>query len=265
MDNIKLYNGDCLEVMAELITQGISVDCIITDLPYETTKLKWDKHIPFEPMWDLINRIIKPNGAVILFGKEPFSSKLRMSNMNNWKYDWIWQKNTKSNFPQAPYQPLNNIEMVHVFSTGYARGFPKEDKNYINIMPYYPQFEDGEAYNIPKESKTTDIFSNNHKNGVYKHKVRDTSKRYPYNTLKFDVDRVKVHSTQKPVSILEYLIKTYTLEGQIVLDFTAGSMSTGVACANTNRKFIGIEKDNDIFNIGKSRIELHLKENGKQW
>ena len=143
-ESIKLYNGDCLEVMNRLIEQGVKVDAIITDLPYGTTKLKWDKHIPFNLMWDMIGKLSNLNIPIILFGKEPFSSKLRLSNLNEWKYDWIWSKNTKSNFPQAPYQPLNNIEMIHVFSTGYARGFQKDDKNYKNIMPYYPQFVEGD-------------------------------------------------------------------------------------------------------------------------
>lgn len=232
-----------------------SVDMILCDLPYGTQKnngCKWDIIIPFEPLWEQYNRIISDSGAVVLFGKEPFSSLLRSSNLSMYKYDWIWEKDTKSNFMQANYQPLNNIEMISVFSKAYAR----EIKDKIK-MTYNPQFEIGEKYNIPKPSKTTEIFASNHKNGKYEHKERDTSLRYPYVTLKFSsVKRKgKLHPTQKPVSLCEYLIKTYTNEGETVLDNCMGSGSTGVACKNLNRKFIGIELDNTYFEIAKKRIE----------
>jgi site-specific DNA-methyltransferase (adenine-specific) len=251
---VNLIKGECIEQM-KLIPDG-SIDAIITDPPYGTTACKWDSVIPFEPMWEQLNRIIKPNGAIVLFAKEPFSSFLRVSNIKNFKYDWVWHKDTKSNFPQANHQPLNNIEDILVFSEGYARNFPKNSDKLKKIMTYNPQFSIGEEYKIPKPSKTTDIFSINHKNGVYKHKEKDTKKRFPFSTLKFNAlkGKSKQHPTQKPVELMEYLIKTYTNENEMVLDFTMGSGTTGVACVNTNRNFIGIEMDDKYFEIAENRI-----------
>lgn len=244
---IELYNAECIEKMKELISKGVKVDAIITDLPYGTSRCKWDTIISFDKLWDCFKKIRKQYIPIILFGKEPFSSLLRVSNLEEFKYDWIWKKDTKSNFPQAPYQPLNNIELISVFSDGYARYGDKQ-------MPYYPQMIEGKKYKLPKESKTTTIFAENHKNGVYKHKERDTSLRYPYNSLEFNMDKDRVHPTQKPIKLLEYIIKTYTKEGDLVLDATMGSGSTGVACKNLNRNFIGIEKDEKYFEIAKERI-----------
>ena len=261
MSDVKLYNGDCLEVMDRLIKEGIKVDAIITDPPYGTTICKWDSIIPFDKMWEKINNLIKPYKPVVLFGKEPFSSYLRTSNVENFKYDWIWKKDTKANFPQAGFQPLNNLEIISVFSKGYARNFPKDSPKKDMIMPYNPQFSTGKEYKLPKESKTTEIFGLNHKNGLYKHKEKDTSKRFPFNILEFKTDKSKLHPTQKPVALMEYLIKTYTNEGDTVLDFTMGSGSTGVACVNTNRNFIGIELDEMYFNIAKDRINKAKDEN----
>jgi site-specific DNA-methyltransferase (adenine-specific) len=257
LDLNKIYLGDCLEIMKNIPDK--SIDVILCDLPYGSTKCSWDVIIQFEPLWEQYNRVIKDNGAIVLFGKEPFSSHLRLSNLKMWKYDWIWRKDTKNNFPQAPYQPLNNIEIISVFSKGYARGFPKTSDKINEIMNYNPQFIKAESYKIPKESKTTDLFKQNHKNGVYKHKERDTSLRYPYNLLDFNVDKNKIHPTQKPVALLEYLIKTYTNENDIVLDNCFGSGSTGIASLNTNRKFIGIELNEDYFNLAKQRLESWCK------
>ena len=248
----RLLHGDCLDLMAS-IPDG-SVDAIICDLPYGTTACKWDTIIPFEPLWAHYKRVIKPNGAIVLFGKEPFSSVLRCSNLEMFKYDWIWKKDTKSNFPQARHQPLNNIELVHVFSKGYARNFPANSDKLSQIMPYYPQMSGGKEYSLPKESKTTAIFGENHKNGKYKHKEKDTSKRFPFNTLEFKTDKDKFHPTQKPVDLLEYLVRTYTNEGATVLDNCMGSGTTGVACKNLSRSFIGIEKDAVYFEIARNRI-----------
>jgi len=249
---MNLMHGDCLELM-QLIPDG-SIDAIITDPPYGTTACKWDSVIPFDLMWEQLNRIIKPNGAIVLFGSEPFSSALRMSNIKNYKYDWIWEKDTKSNFPQAKHQPLNNIENIIVFSDGYARNFPKFSEKLKNIMPYNPQMTIGSKYILPKESNTNGIFSLNHKNGVFTRCKTDTTKRYPYKTIQINTDKNRFHPTQKPVLLMEYLIKTYTNENETVLDFTMGSGSTGVACVNTNRNFIGIEQDETYFNIAKERI-----------
>ncbi len=251
-ESLWLMKGDCLERMKE-IPSG-SVDLILTDPPYGTTACKWDSVIPLDKMWQQLKRIIKPNRATVLFGKEPFSSLLRCSNLEMFKYDWIWRKDTKSNFMQASNQPLNNIEFISVFSKGYARNFKKGDKLAELKMTYNPQMKEGVAYKIPKATKTTAIFGENHKNGKYEHKQKDTTKRYPYNLLEFNTDKDKFHPTQKPVALMEYLIKTYSNEGETVLDFTAGSFSTGVACINTNRKFIGIEMDDTYFDIGSKRI-----------
>lgn len=249
----KLKQGNCLELMPQ-IPSG-SVDMILCDLPYGTTACKWDTVIPFEPLWSEYKRIIKKNGAIVLFGKEPFSSYLRLSNVGWFKYDWVWRKDTKSNFPQAAHQPLNNIEIVSVFSGGYARNFKEGDPNRENIMPYNPQMVNGESYKLPKPSKTTQIFSDNHKNGMFAHKEKDTTKRYPFNLLDFKTDRKRLHPTQKPVALCEYLIKTYTNEGEWVLDNCMGSGTTGVACVNTNRNFIGIEQEEKYFTIAKKRID----------
>lgn len=249
MSDIQLYQGDCLEVMDTLIQQGIKVDAIICDLPYGTSRAKkWDNVIDFEKLWEKIKKLRKPYIPIVLFGKEPFSSKLRISNLEEFKYDWIWKKDTKSNFPQAPYQPLNNLEIISVFSDGYARYGDKK-------MTYNPQMIKGESYKLPKESKTTSIFADNHKNGIYKHKNRDTSLRYPYNILEFNIDKTHLHPTQKPVALLEYLIKTYSNEGNIILDMCMGSGSTGVAAKKLNRNFIGIELDENYFETAKERIE----------
>ena len=252
MSEAVLYNGDCLEIMKGVADK--SVDLILCDLPYGTQKsngCRWDVVIPFEPLWEQYRRIITDRGAVVLFGKEPFSSMLRMSNLDMWKYDWIWAKDTKSNFMQAEYQPLNNLETISVFSKGYARSI--KDKT---TMTYNPQFTDGDRYALPKESRVTEFFASNG-GKTYKHKERDTSKRYPFVTLKFNSVKgsEKVHPAQKPVALLEYLIRTYTNEGDTVLDNCMGSGSTGVACVNTGRNFIGIELDCAYYEIAEKRIK----------
>ena len=234
---IKLMQGDCLELM-KTIADG-SVDLILTDPPYGTTACKWDSVIPFEPMWEQLKRIIKPNGAIVLFGSEPFSSALRMSNIKQYKYDWVWVKNVSTNFLHAKRQPLRNTENVHVF--------------YKKCGKYYP---------IKSTGHTPTQSAKGCSNGVLYHgkNTRNYSggetTRYPKTTIEFDVVDLKnrLHPTQKPVDLLEYLIKTYTQDGETVLDFTMGSGSTGVACVNTNRNFIGIELDENYFNIAKQRI-----------
>lgn len=247
MSDITLLKGDCLKEMSKINEH--SIDLILCDLPYGTTKCKWDIVIPFDELWAQYNRIITEEGAIVLFGKEPFSSRLRVSNLEMYKYDWIWVKDTKSNFMQANHQPLNNVELISVFGKGYVR----EIKDKV-MMTYNPQFTVGKEYKLPKVSKTTDLFGENHKNGVYKHYDRDTTKRYPYNIISFNMDKPKVHPTQKPIALLEYLIKTYTNEDAVVLDNCMGSGSTGVACINTNRNFIGIEKEEKYFEIAEKRI-----------
>jgi DNA modification methylase len=236
-----LYNGEALEVMDKLIAKGITVDAIITDPPYGTTACKWDSVIPFDAMWLRLNKLIKPNGAVVLFGSEPFSSALRMSNIKNYKYDWKWEKTKATGHLNAKRQPLRNIEDILVFYSNQCRYNPqgtievnkKQVKKDTNCTM-------GNGYgNYGKQNKTTIQKIGN----------------YPKQVLKFKKPNKNVHPTQKPVALMEYLIKTYTNENELVLDFTMGSGSTGVACKNTNRKFIGIEMDKGYFDIAKDRIE----------
>ena len=234
----KLYNGDCLEVMDRLIEEGVKVDMFLTDPPYGTTACKWDSVIPLDEMWIRINKLIKSNGAIVLFGSEPFSSKLRMSNIKNYKYDWVWEKPQGVNPLLAKKQPLNNIEYIHVF--------------YKKQSLYNPQFEYGQPYTVTRDKKERPCEMHNYT--FKKSTTVNEGKRYPKRILKFKRE-TGLHPTQKPVPLLEYLIKTYTNEGDLVLDFTMGSGSTGVAALNTNRRFIGIELDRNYFNIAKQRIK----------
>ena len=235
-----LIQGDCLKEMDKLIEQDIKCDAIITDPPYGTTACKWDSVIPFDEMWLRLNKLIKPNGAIVLFGSEPFSSALRMSNIKNYKYDWIWQKNNSGNFQIAKHQPLKKHEIICVFSSkGRANYYPQGLVD-CNI----------EQSNKGKAGKLGHLGSEK-KRDVYTQ--RKTG--YPNANLIFNRPSKTVHPTQKPVALMEYLIKTYTNEGETVLDFTMGSGTTGVACVNTNRNFIGIENDEKYFEIAKNRIE----------
>ena len=227
---IKLLKGDCLELMKS-IADG-SIDAIITDPPYGTTACKWDSVIPFDLMWEQLYRIIKPNGAIVLFGSEPFSSALRMSNIKNYKYDWYLNKNWVTGHLNAKIQPMRKMEVVSVF----------------NSKIYYPQglLPHNKIKNRGVSSRT------NNKAGTVN---MQEFTNYPNNVIDFTRDKETLHPTQKPVSLMEYLIKTYTNENETVLDFTMGSGTTGVACKNTNRKFIGIEKDEKYFQIAEYRIK----------
>uniref|UniRef100_A0AAU8HZ45 DNA methyltransferase n=1 Tax=Klebsiella phage FKP3 TaxID=3231233 RepID=A0AAU8HZ45_9CAUD len=233
--------GDCLERMKE-IPDG-SVDMILCDPPYGTTACKWDTVIPFEPMWEQLKRVIKPNGAIVLFGSEPFSSMLRVSNITMFKYDWIWNKNKGSGHLNAKRMPMKYHENISVF--------------YSKPCNYNSQDSSGHKPMNYARNKQNNI------NGKHKSVINNkgTTKRKPRSVLEFSVvnndgttDGGKFHPTQKPVALLEYLIKTYTQEGESVLDFTMGSGSTGVACMNTDRKFIGIELDDTYYQIAKDRI-----------
>ena len=239
MANSKLFHGDCLEVM-----QGIpdgSIDAIITDPPYGTTACKWDSVIPFEPMWKQLNRVIKPNGAIVLFGSEPFSSALRMSNIKNYKYDWVWVKNIPTGSLYAKSQPMRLFEIVSVFNKCYF--YPIKEDRSINSHGY----SEGKHYKLESQHFSTD------KRQTQK---RD-EKRNPTNVLYFNKPHPlkSLHPTQKPVALMEYLIKTYTNENETVLDFTMGSGTTGVACKQLNRDFIGIEKEEEYFEIAQKRID----------
>ena len=249
----KIYLGDCLEVMKD-IPDG-SIDAIITDPPYGTTACKWDSVIPFEPMWEQLKRIIKPNGAIVLFGSEPFSSYLRMSNVKQYKYDWIWDKLRASNFFAAKYQPLNTTEDIIVFSNGGANNGAKLP------MIYTPQ---GMTI-INKEVKNSNSVGGKvgdaHKTAMKRgENYIQEGTGYPTKVLRFIRDNGCLHPTQKPVKLIEYLIRTYTNEGETILDFTIGSGTTAVAAINTGRNFIGIEKDKNYFEIAQDRISQAEKE-----
>jgi site-specific DNA-methyltransferase (adenine-specific) len=233
MGKIKLIHGDCLEVMKRIPDK--SIDFILTDPPYGTTACKWDTVIPFEPMWEQLKRIIKENGAIALFGSEPFSSHLRMSNIKMFKYDWVFLKSNGGGFLNANKQPLKRHEHISVF--------------YSKQCCYFPQKTKGKKYTCTRASAGETTQDQTVSGWV----TRNDGSRYPLSYLKYKSE-TGLHPTQKPVALLEYLIKTYTLENEVVLDFTMGSGSTGVACKNLNRKFIGIEKDDKYFEIANKRI-----------
>ena len=236
---INLIKGECLEAMKQIPTG--SIDAIITDPPYGTTACKWDSVIDFELMWEQLNRIIKPNGAIVLFGSEPFSSALRMSNIKDYRYDLIWNKIRAAGFLNANRMPLKQHENISLF---YKKLPTYNPQKYID-KPY-----DKTKYN-GKEMKENVL-------GSYVSKSsKNNGERFPKSILKFSQNwsrQQQVHPTQKPVALMEYLIKTYTNEGETVLDFTMGSGSTGVAAKNLNRSFIGIELDDKYFEIAENRI-----------
>lgn len=242
---IQLLQGDCIELMKTLPDK--SIDAIITDPPYGTTACKWDSVIPFTPMWEQLKRVIKHNGAIVLFGSEPFSSLLRCSNLQDYRYDWIWEKNLSSNFAAAKMVPMKEHENISVF--------------YQKKCTYNEQRIEKTASGKSR-AKSTDKPFVLRKDNVYKtfgfidkqkEHYRHPTTRHPRSIIKFNCER-GLHPTQKPVALLEYLIKTYTNEGETVLDFTAGSGTTGVSAINTNRNAILIERDTEYCDIIKKRI-----------
>ena len=237
MSEIKLYHGDCLEVMGGVADK--SVDLILCDLPYNVTACEWDILIPFDKLWEQYNRIIKDNGAIVLFGTEPFSTQLKMSNLKHYKYDWIWNKVRGVGFQIAKYRPMQQHEYISVFCNGKL--------NYYPIMKKRDKVKKSKNYS---NSKVCRLQSNDMEERIY-------TEKYPTSILTYSnaSQKGRLHPTQKPTELLEYLIKTYTKEYEVVLDNCMGSGSTGVACINTNRSFIGIEKDEKYFEIAKKRIE----------
>lgn len=250
MSTTELILGDCLEKMKDIDDE--SIDLILCDLTYGTTACKWDNIIPFEPLWEQYNRIIKNNGAIVLFATQPFTSKLIVSNLNSFKYSWAWIKNRPNGFINCKLKPLKNIEDICVFSNGSTANGAK------NNMKYYPQDlqKINKIWSRPnlhkRKIKENSIIRENH---TISH-IQEYS-NYPRETLYFDnvVNNIIFHPTQKPVDLLEYLIKTYSMERETVLDNTMGSGSTGCACFNTNRNFIGIEMCEKYFEIATNRIE----------
>lgn len=246
MEKYTLYHGDCLDIMQQIPEN--SVDCVICDPPFGTTPLTWDSIIPFDKLWEQFSRIIKSTTPIILFGQEPFSSYVRMSNIKQYRYDWYWEKERLTNVFQIKKRCGKTVENIMVF--------------YKEQCLYNPQKHDHIGKRVTNKigdnarwSVTQSGYNSNTKPREY----IDDGTRYPTQVLKIPHDNYKkvLHPTQKPVELLEYLIKTYTNEGMTVLDNCMGSGSTGIACLNTNRYFIGIEKDENYFNVAKQRIENH--------
>ena len=232
----KVHLGDCLEILPTLPDK--SIDMVLCDPPYQTTACKWDKLIPLEPMWEQLKRVVKDNGAIVFTASQPFTSKLVMSNPKMYRHQWVWNKNNSAGFATAKIRPFNVCEDIMVFG-----------KNRVN---YYPQMEErGKSRKKGGYSKSEnyELTPSKSKNNLY----------YPKNLLNFSnaSQRGKVHPTQKPVALFEYLIKTYTNEGETVLDFALGSGTTAVACINTKRNYIGIEKEPEYHAITLERIANH--------
>ena len=256
MSDYELYLGDCLEIMDKLIENKIIIDMVLCDPPYGTTACKWDSVIPFKLMWERLNKLIKYTGAIILFGSEPFATQLRMSNFDNYKYDWYCLKTKPSLYQHAKNRPMRAIENACVFSKSkWGHKSQLKDKR----MEYNPQ-------GITSIGTKT-VTKNFNAGGVVSERPKQVGKQYeaftgfPNDVLEFKsiTGKKSLHPTQKDVGMLEKLICSYTNEGDLVLDFTMGSGSTGVACMNTNRRFIGIELDEKYFNIAEERIK-NIKE-----
>jgi len=247
MEINKIYNEDCLIGMQRIPDK--SIDMILCDLPYGTSACKWDVVIPFEPLWEQYKRIIKDRGAIVLFGSEPFSSYLRMSNIKQYKYDWVWDKHIPRGFQTAKYRPMNRHENIMVFGDGAIKYYP------IMILRDKPV----KVKNYSKKDKTSsnDIgkYNDSSREFVYTHRNPDTIIEGLW-----EANAGKVHPTQKPVPLMEYLIKTYTNEGELVLDNCIGSGTTAIACINTNRNYIGFELDKGYFEIAQNRIINHSSE-----
>ena len=240
-EQYKLLQGDCLELMQDI--PNASIDMILCDLPYGTTQCKWDTIIPFELLWEQYNRIIKDDGAILLFGQEPFSSHLRLSNLQDYKYDIYWEKERLTNIQQVKRRVGKTVETISVF--------------YKKQCTYNPQML---KYNgKPRSNKVKQGILGRLTDSATKavKEYKDTGWRYPTQVWKFKRDCLKsnLHPTQKPVALLKELIKTFSNEGDTVLDNCMGSGSTGVACLNTGRRFIGIELDERYFEVAKKRLE----------
>lgn len=270
MSKIRIKQGDCLELMKSIPDK--SVDMILCDLPYGTTNCSWDIIIPFDLLWEQYRRIIKDNKAIVLFGSEPFTSKLICSNIEHFKHDWVWEKQKASNFMLAKKQPLKYHENICVFSYGTPAYIPQKypvleleeimtyDKNQMKNMMENREYD--RFAKIDRRKTVNDPVTNKEHlgNDIIRNRNADDGTRYPKSVLKINKSINKnIHPTEKPVALLEYLIKTYSNEDDVVLDNCMGSGSTGIACINLNRNFIGIEKDEKYFNLAKERLDEHKK------
>ena len=235
MNNPLLIHGDCLEEIPKLAAR--SVDMILADPPYGTTACKWDSVIPLDCMWECLRHVVKLSAAIVMTASQPFTSALISSNYKAFKYCWVWQKQKPTNFYQVRYQPLKEHEDITVFSYG--------------TQTYNPQGTMAVSVKSGRKNKSANVYSK-YNGGDY----IQTTGNYPRSICKVDTDgdKGRIHPTQKPVALMEYLIKTYTDEGDAVLDFAMGSGTTGVACKSTGRRFIGIEKDANYFELASERI-----------
>ena len=242
-DKVQLYKGDCLEIMKDIPDK--SVDMILCDLPYGTTRNKWDSVLSLDELWEQYERIIKDNGAIVLFAQTPFDKVLGCSNLKMLRYEWIWEKTSATGHLNAKKMPMKAHENILVF--------------YKKLPTYNPQKTAGHKRKVSKaEHKINCVKTTNY--GEHGLTTYDSTERYPRSVQVFKTDKQKeaLHPTQKPVALLEYLIKTYTNEGETVLDNCMGSGSTGIACLNTNRRFIGIEKDDKYFDLACNRINEYI-------
>ena len=242
IETYKIYNGDCLEVMDELIDSNVKFDMVLTDMPYGTTRNKWDTVIPLNELWVKLKKITNPNTPILLFAQTPFDKVLGCSNLKMLRYEWIWEKTSATGHLNAKKMPMKAHENILVF--------------YEKLPTYNPQKTAGHKRKVSKaEHKINCAKTTNY--GEHGLTTYDSTERYPRSVQVFKTDKQKesLHPTQKPVALLEYLIKTYTNEGGLVLDFTMGSGSTGVACLNTNRKFVGIELEKEYFDIATNRLK----------
>lgn len=253
---MELIQGDCLEIMKSI--ESGSIDAIITDPPYGTTACKWDSVIDLELMWEQLNRIIKPTGAIVLFAQQPFSSILVCSNLKKYRHRFLWEKDKCANFMVAKAQPLKYTEDILVFcNVGFLKNQFRKPTG-----TYNPQMRNGKGNNrdlekIVDKSKNLDDINKRDNPTRLKLSNNSAKQRFPKDVLNITTQHKRVHPTQKPIALMEYLIKTYTNENETVLDFTMGSGSTMVACQNTNRKGIGIEQDSKYFKIAQDRVEAN--------
>lgn len=248
-DNIDIYLGDCLELMQDIPDH--SVDMVLCDLPYGTTKNSWDSEINLSSLWESYKRIVKSGGAIVLFAQTPFDKILGCSNLEMLKYEWIWEKPMATGVLNCNYAPMKCHENILVFSDKSACYV--KDESYA--MRYYPQMTKGKPYTALSGKSSTNYDSSHMKRTL----TDNSGTRYPRDVIQFSHDREHLHPTQKPVALLEYLIKTYTNPSEIVLDNCMGSGSTAIACINADRRFIGMELNEEYYEIAKTRIVEHMK------